>query len=290
MINPFLEKKKEKVDFSEGNKLKAFILVSIFLSFFLINFISAVPPVTTVGQFPTGYDILEAQQQNIKFGEHYTYHLFLYNASNGVNITNDTVVCGLFSSDVNGDLVLSVNLNYNLTAGYWYYNISPTTFPTIGSYSYGVNCQNGGFGGGLAGAFEVSRLGYILDTSHVIGSSIYLILIIFLMFTFGIVGFHLLQNKYLWILGLFLVVLAAFLLVYSSWLGYEYYNYLTGLPASNMPEIIFYIFLFIIGSGLLASLVLLFIHWKKVFKYFKRELKKKESDEDLEDWDFDEWR
>lgn len=159
----YLKENKDYIKnrFIEVKDKKGLIVLSIlFLGVLLFcNFASAVPPVTTVGQFAEGYVVIEAQQQNIKFGEHYTYHFFLYNTSNGVTIDNSTVVCEIFSSDVNGDIVLATNMSYSLSGGYWYYNISSYVFNYTGYYSYSVNCQDGGFGGALAGAFEVTNNG-----------------------------------------------------------------------------------------------------------------------------------
>lgn len=167
--------------------MKKKIYIILILGIFLISLTSAVPPVTQVGQFPSGYIIIEAQQQNVKFGEHYTYHFFLYNASNGITIDNSTVTCELFSSDLNGDIVLATNVSYNVEGGYWYYNISSYIFNYTGYYSYGVNCQNGGFGGALAGAFEVTNNGIPHSESRTqsMSNGIWVLFLIFVVMFLG---------------------------------------------------------------------------------------------------------
>lgn len=139
--------------------------------------------------------------------------------------------------------------------------------------------------------FLVSNLGITQTTSQAIGSAVFILIILALTVFFMILGINLAKSAYLWIMGIFFMFLSAILLVYDTWLLYQYHLLLTGLPASHTPEIIFYIFLMIVGAGLLSSLALLFTHWKKIFKYIKSEIKRKEDNyEDVEDWDYDEWK
>lgn len=138
--------------------------------------------------------------------------------------------------------------------------------------------------------FEITPSGISQTVSQGLGSTVFLILMIVLMFTFAFVGYKLTQSDNLWILGIFLLFLSVLLLIYNTWLGYEYHSTLTGLSGSSVPETIFYIFLLLLVVGLLSGLALLFLHWRKVFKYIKREIKSKPKDDrDIEDWDFDEW-
>ena len=157
---------------------------------------------------------------------------------------------------------------------------------TIGVYVYDYNDSEGNV---YVNSFEVTSTGINQTTSQGIGSAIYLILMMVLMFTFGIVGFKLFKTENLWVLGVFFVFLSILMLIYNTWLGYEYHRTFTGLSNSSIPETIFYIFLLLLVLGLLVGLTFLFLHWKKVFKYIKREIKQKPSeDKDTEDWDFDE--
>jgi predicted membrane protein len=136
---------------------------------------------------------------------------------------------------------------------------------------------------------EVNPTGTVSTISQSIGSLGFLFLMLVLMFVFGIVGFTLFKNEYLWVVGVFFVFLASLLLIYNTWLGYEYHKYISGLPISGIPETIFYVLLLIIVLGILVSLALLFTYWKEIFKYVKSEIKKKDESQDTEDWDFDEW-
>lgn len=167
-----------------------------------------------------------------------------------------------------------------LTFNYTFCNTS-----ILGSYYYDYYDAEGNV---YVNDFLVTPNGLEQTQANAIGSLAFLLLMLVLMFTFGTVGFKLLKHETLWILGIFLVFFAVLILIYNTWLGYEYHHLFTGLPDSSVPETIFYIMLMILVLGLLSGVTLLILNWKKVFKYIKKEIKRKESDDrDLEDWDFD---
>lgn len=139
--------------------------------------------------------------------------------------------------------------------------------------------------------FEVSALGVQQSTGQAIGSAIFLVLMVVLMFTFGFLGIRLSKSKNWWVLGVFVLFFSILLLVYDTYLGYEYHRAFTGLPNSDLPGTIFYIMLAILVLGTLACLGLFFLRWKEILRYIKREIKKKDdNDEDLEDWDYENWQ
>jgi len=165
---------------------------------------------------------------------------------------------------------------------------------SLGEYSFSwnnpcVDCSQGDCGN----SFTVTHSGICQTTSQGIGSAIYLFLMIVLTFIFGFLGFKFMASKEVrtWIIGILLSFFGLLFVIYDTWLGYEYYSVFTGMGDSRMPETIFYILMFIIIASFFISIALLFLNWKKVFKYFKRELKRKEKDddEDVEDWDFDQY-
>lgn len=180
--------------------------------------------------------------------------------------------------------VLPLDINMTASGSSFCYNITQTS--QLGRYDLtGLSdgCENT-----FATYFDVTSTGVNQSVSQGIGSAIYLILMLGLMVVFGIAGFRLVKTDKLWILGIFSLFLAVILLVYNTWLGYEYHRVLTGLPDSSIPEIIFYSFLLLLVLGFLSVLVLLFTHWKDVLKYFKKEVRKNEdSDNEFEDLDFD---
>lgn len=181
----------------------------------------------------------------------------------------------------------TINVNMTSTGnGAYQYNLTNTSL--IGRYD--ITQVSDGCEGTFATYFEITPSGTAQTTSQGIGSMVFLVLMVTLMFVFGFIGFKLSKSEYWWVLGIFFMFLSFLLLVYNTWLGYEYHRNLTNLGDSSIPEIIFYTFLLILVLGLLTSLVLLFLHWKKVFKYVKREIKQRKESEEVEDWDLDEKR
>jgi hypothetical protein len=196
-----------------------------------------------------------------------------------VNITkivypNQSIaLLGEYSMDANGT-------NYN-------YSYIPNT---LGNYYYTTKGDLNGIVTVQTCSFGVTPNGLSQSTSQGIGSAIFLILMIILMFVFGFLGFKLFKTENLWVLGIFFMFLSGMFLVYNTWLGYEYHRLFTGLTDSSIPETIYYIFLLILVLGSLTSVALLILHWKKIFKYIKQEIKRKEGDDkDTEDWDMDSW-
>jgi len=179
--------------------------------------------------------------------------------------------------------------NFNMTyfgSGEFYYDFDSSS--ELGKYDVrGISdgCENT-----FATYFDITPLGISQTTSQGIGSFGYLILMITLMFVFGYISFKFFNTENWWIMGIFFGFMSLIFLVYNSWLGYSYHKAVTGLPTSNMPETFFYMLLILLIVGSLTCLALLFRHWRKIFKYMKKEIKRKEpNDSDFEDWDVDNW-
>lgn len=171
------------------------------------------------------------------------------------------------------------------------YNYTFCNTSTIGEYYYWTYGDPDGVLSDPVGVnFFVSPVGLQQTTSQSIGSLAFLILMIVLMFVFGFIGFKLFKNNTWWVLGLFLTFFASLLLIYNTYLGYQYHRLFTGLPDSGVPETIFWILFAVILIGFFTSVALLFLNWKKVFRYIKREIKRKDPDDaSVEDWDYDTW-
>ena len=174
--------------------------------------------------------------------------------------------------------------------GFFWYTLNSTYVTYPGEYIASGIADPNGILTRWSYRFTVSQLAINQSTSQAIGSAIYLVLMVVLMFGVGFVGFKLAKSDTWWILGIFFMFFAWLLLVYNTFLGYQYHSIFTGLPDSGTPEIIFYILVLILVLGLLACTALLFLRWREVLKYMKKEIKRKEpNDEDLEDWDVDQW-
>lgn len=214
-------------------------------------------------------------------------------SGNSINIyqtCNNCTYCNFTAVKYPNKTIFLSGLDAIQYGTYFSYPVLGGNHTLLGEYEYCYDCGN-------VVEKETGCLHYLITpsglsqtTSQGLGSTVYLILMVILMFTFGIVGFKLFKTENLWVLGVFLVFLSILLLIYNTWLGYEYHINLTGLSGSSIPEIIFYSFLLLLILGFLVSLALLFLHWKKVFRYIKKEIRRKQDEnKDVEDWDFDEW-
>ncbi len=232
---------------------KKFVIV-LLVGIFILSFISAIPPVTQVQNFPEGYIIADAKQYDLKLNEDYTYHFFLYNASNGVVITNASVECQFFSADHNGIIVTSGNISYDTTGKYWYYFISKDNYSTSGYYSFGVNCQNTDAGGALASYFYVTPTGHSFETSLAILYG-FILLLIGLCLYFSINGI-VKSTKGVWMIA---YVCLTYLLLYLL-LGFVYLMSKSYLYSTIIFEKIFYILWFVMGIGFLPFVIIVTLY------------------------------
>lgn len=124
----------------------------------LIPFISSVPPVTQVQQFPEGYLLVEEQKSSIKLNQDYYYDFFVMNATTGYPINNSSVSCNFYLANSSGIVEFSENPGY-LEDGHWQIKINSSYLDEVGEYSYGLYCIDGGFGGSLTGTFLATYTG-----------------------------------------------------------------------------------------------------------------------------------
>lgn len=235
-----------------------------FLFIFLVGSVSAT--IQTQGPFP--------QNSNVN----------LLQVGNGFTHCNITEV--LYPGNLSNVGLLEVNMSKN---GDSYHYVLGTSYTNqIGTYVVNGFCTDGVENVPFSYNLLITANGVEQTTSQGIGSAIFLFLMLALTALFGFIGFKLGESDKLWILGIFFMFLSFIFIVYDVYLGYEYHKNFTGLSNSAMPELLFYIFLFLLVVGLLSSIALLFLRWKDLFKWFKREIKKKDTeDEDVEDWDLD---
>lgn len=149
-----------------------------FVLIFLVSLVSSAPPVTTVQEFPEGYVIVESSHEYLKQNQDYQYNFFVYNKSSGILIDNDSMTCNFFLANSSGEVIFSQEVIY-FPDGHWDIDILGGNFSNIGSYPYGVSCQDSS-GGALAGILEVNLKGEEQTTPLLFG---YIILIGFFIIT-----------------------------------------------------------------------------------------------------------
>ena len=146
-------------------KKKINLLSLVIFTIFFISLISAVPPVTTVQSFPSGYNLIESTHQYQKVNSDWDYNFFVQNSSTGKEVNNDTTICTFFLAYDNGTVFFSQEAGYS--DGYWNIRIKAGNFTTTGYYPYGLNCQDGA-GGSLSGTLVVTNTGEFIETPQAI--------------------------------------------------------------------------------------------------------------------------
>lgn len=194
-------------------------LYLIFGIMFLIslNFVSSVPPVTTVQEFPEGYTIVENPHLYLVQNQDYQYNFFVYNSSTGILLDNSSLTCNFFLANKTGEIIFNGNPKY-FSDGHWGIDILGGNFSYTGTHPYGLSCQDG-FGGALAGDFEIieDTENNAKDLKIDLSNNINLILfIISLLIAFGLLLFR--QNSW----SGFIFMILGLILIFSG------YNYLFG--------------------------------------------------------------
>lgn len=178
----------------------------------------------------------------------------------------------------NGTVIIDNQIMTNLSNSY-YYNYTFCNTSILGKYFVITNYNEDIDLYSDFNFFEITQTGYKQTTAESMGSAIFLILMLFLTFLFLFIGFKLSDTEYLWVMGIFFLVISIFFIIYDVWLGAVYHlNYIGANNVSAIPSIIFYLVLLSLGGGLLISGILLFKKLPKVIEFFKRSILAREED------------
>src|SRR3990167_3011946 len=109
-----------------------------------------------------------------------------------------------------------VNQSMNRQGTYYWYILNASYINYPGTYIISGNANPDGQLTVWNYEFKVSQLAINQSTSQAIGSAIFLILMILLMFTFGSIGVKLSKSNNWWIFGIFFMFFASLLLVYNT--------------------------------------------------------------------------
>ncbi len=189
----------------------------------LCLFLISIPSVLAVGQvtnfyFEQGITIVSSPQTDLKQNQSFQINFFAFNTTTGALLDNSTVNCSFFLADGLGDVLLYSDVPY-LSDGYWGLNITGGNFSGTGEYNYGVKCEGSGLGGAMMGAFFVTPTGIILSSAQS-GLSLGIMLsIVLLTFFFGFLSYKLLDKEKTFPFGLFFLLIALILAIYTLYLG-----------------------------------------------------------------------
>jgi hypothetical protein len=151
----------------------------------MINYTSAIPPVTAIQQFQTGYIIETPQDNIIKYQEPYNFEFHVFNISNGYPVTKD-IGCSMHIYDSFGahiyngyDDTASVDFDYS-------FEINAENFTVTQNAYYHVQCNNTVLGGYASNLLLVTPSGEESTTSE----SILYFIFTFIFFGLIILNFY----------------------------------------------------------------------------------------------------
>lgn len=155
------------------------LLLIPFLILISLTFISGAKVITT-SDFGSGLTIQAPEVSTIKSGDDFTFNFHIFNSTNGVLLTNDSVNCSLHLYNSSGIEIFNKN-NLPYVSTDFYQEVKGNNF-TVGTYSYITQCESNLAGGYVSVGFEVIGGGAEPTVSQAImyGVILFIILILFL--------------------------------------------------------------------------------------------------------------
>lgn len=184
--------------------------------------------------------------------------------------------------------ILIDNQNMTYTLNYFYYPLNSNQTLVLGKYTASGTFTDGSIIAPFTFDFYITQTGNIQSTSQGMNSIAYLFLMIALTFIFGFMAFKFAESDTLWVLGIFLFVLALLMVVYDVWLGFEYrINYVGADNNGSIPQTLFIILMVILGAGFISALIFTIIKWDKLVRFFKSAIKEEKDDDGWDNNNFD---
>lgn len=163
------------------------LLLSLFLLFAIIPFVSAVPPFVSSSS-TGGCVVVPMMRESIKLNQAFDFNFHIINSTNGFPLSNTSVSCYFHLYNQTGDHSFAIRLQNDpitehLVTNEFVARLGGTNFSTIGDYAYIVQCNGTVSTGGCAekGLFTVTHSGFTASTSRAIFDiGLLFILVIFL--------------------------------------------------------------------------------------------------------------
>ncbi len=180
--------------------MKKEIILGVILLFILVPFISSQPPLQQSAAL-IGLELDTPIFESIQNGKDFMFHLHVFNETDGILLTNDSVECFIhIFNPTNGDHVIDEEMNFDMNGVDFEFNVEGENFTDNKQHSILFLCNStdaliprGGF---LSYGFNVNPSGTIL---HEADSIVYFSLLagVFLLFSMSVVGTFLLplSNK-----------------------------------------------------------------------------------------------
>jgi hypothetical protein len=134
-----------------------YLLIIVMTLFLVGNMVSSAPPITE------GYFIEDTPQTTLKKDRDFQYNFFVYNLTDGILITNESVNCIHYISNSEGAVISFENVPYFESDGHWGLTIDKGNFSENGLYYYGTKCNSSTYGGVTTGTWKVNPSGLELE-------------------------------------------------------------------------------------------------------------------------------
>jgi hypothetical protein len=147
-----------------------YLLIIVMTLFLVGNMVSSAPPITE------GYFIEDTPQTTLKKDRDFQYNFFVYNLTDGILITNESVNCIHYISNSEGAVISFENVPYFESDGHWGLTIDKGNFSENGLYYYGTKCNSSTYGGVTTGTWKVNPSGFLFEIQEAIIYSVFILI------------------------------------------------------------------------------------------------------------------
>lgn len=247
-------------------KSKNKFFIFIFLSIFLISFISAQQPlsVQTNININTGLQIEFTQILLFENSEDHIFNIHVFNISTGKKVTNDTTECFFHLFDNKGfHIINQLSMPFDLVGVDWDLNVTGGNFTRSGLYSSLVVCSTNDLGGFTSVGFDVTESGAIIGEGE--GIILFgLILILILTTIFFLIAAMYIQNLPF---KIFLGSLSVLMLISTIGFGVTIMQQLFGIFTNIVSgySLFFRLFIILLGGAGIGLVLFLVVFALKMF-------------------------
>lgn len=188
----------------------------------VIPIVLSAPPLQVFIGDTKGLEIRSTLFPAIKVNNNFDFTFHVFNKSDGLLMTNETVTCYFCLFNNTGDHVARIdNKDIEFDDGVdFVVSVTASNFSETGDFHYIMQCNTTAVGGFISYFFKVTPTGTEIDETQGLVSIGLIISIILLAFMFCFYGYRFSETKDLFPVALFFIALSLFLGVYSLHLGY----------------------------------------------------------------------
>jgi len=165
------------------------LLISSIFFLLLISAVFSVKPTTQLFTGSVGLELKYPQREFLKLNNEFKLHTHVYNLSNGLWMSNETVKCFTHLYNTTGYHILEEDMIYDENGLEFDLVINAGNFSKLGMYTYILSCNSSEVGGFVSGNFEVTNTGKAVvytDNSMGLAILIFISLLTIPFFVFGL--------------------------------------------------------------------------------------------------------